>query len=91
MSCRSSPTLPVPSGGASRRRDARLAERLITEGREATAADDPATAARLLREALAPWSGRALVEFSDVPARTARASVRAQPANERITSRNENR
>ena len=47
--------------------DARLAERLIAEGREAAAAGDPATAARLLREALALWRGRALAEFSDQP------------------------
>ena len=47
--------------------DARLAERLITEGREAAAAGDPATAARLLREALALWFGRALAEFTDQP------------------------
>jgi DNA-binding SARP family transcriptional activator len=47
--------------------DARLAERLIAEGREAAAAGDPATAARLLREALALWRGRALAEFTDQP------------------------
>jgi DNA-binding SARP family transcriptional activator len=54
--------------------DARLAERLINEGREAAAAGDPATAARLLREALALWSGRALVEFSDQPFAQAEAA-----------------
>jgi DNA-binding SARP family transcriptional activator/tetratricopeptide (TPR) repeat protein len=53
--------------------DARLAERLIAEGREA-AADDPATAARLLREALALWRGQALVEFSDQPFAQAEAA-----------------
>jgi DNA-binding SARP family transcriptional activator len=54
--------------------DARLAERLIAEGREAAAAGDPAAASRLLREALALWSGRALVEFSDQPFAQAEAA-----------------
>jgi DNA-binding SARP family transcriptional activator len=54
--------------------DARLAERLIAEGREATAAGDPATAARLLREALALWRGRALAEFADQPFAQAEAA-----------------
>jgi DNA-binding SARP family transcriptional activator len=54
--------------------DARLAERLIAEGREAAAAGDPATAARLLREALALWRGRALAEFSDQPFAQAEAA-----------------
>ena len=54
--------------------DARLAERLIAEGREATAAGDPATAARLLREALALWRGRTLDEFSDQPFAQAEAA-----------------
>ena len=54
--------------------DARLAERLIGEGREAAAAGDPATAARLLREALALWRGRALAEFSDQPFAQAEAT-----------------
>jgi DNA-binding SARP family transcriptional activator len=54
--------------------DARLAERLIAEGREASAAGDPATAARLLREALAPWRGQALAEFSDQPFAQAEAA-----------------
>jgi DNA-binding SARP family transcriptional activator len=45
--------------------DARLAERLVAEGREAAAAGDRATAARRLREGLALWRGRALAEFSD--------------------------
>jgi DNA-binding SARP family transcriptional activator len=54
--------------------DARLAERLIAEGREAVAAGDPATAARLLREALALWRGRALAEFTDQPFAQAEAA-----------------
>jgi DNA-binding SARP family transcriptional activator len=54
--------------------DARLTERLIAEGREATAAGDPAAAARLLREALALWRGRALAEFSDQPFAQAEAA-----------------
>jgi DNA-binding SARP family transcriptional activator len=54
--------------------DARVAERLIAEGREAAAAGDPATAARLLREALALWRGRALAEFSDQPFAQAEAA-----------------
>jgi DNA-binding SARP family transcriptional activator len=54
--------------------DARLAERLIAEGREATAAGDPATAARLLREALGLWHGRALAEFADQPFAQAEAA-----------------
>jgi DNA-binding SARP family transcriptional activator len=54
--------------------DARLAERLIAEGREATTAGDPASAARLLREALALWRGRALAEFSDQPFAQAEAA-----------------
>ena len=54
--------------------DARLAERLIAEGRVAVAADDPATAARLLREALALWRGQALVEFPDQPFAQAEAA-----------------
>jgi DNA-binding SARP family transcriptional activator len=54
--------------------DARLAERLIAEGREATAAGDPATAARLLREALGLWRGRALAEFADQPFAQAEAA-----------------
>jgi hypothetical protein len=54
--------------------DAGLAERLIAEGREATAAGDPATAARLLREALGLWRGRALTEFSDQPFAQAEAT-----------------
>jgi DNA-binding SARP family transcriptional activator len=54
--------------------DARLAERLIAEGREAAAADDPTTAARLLREALALWRGRVLGEFSDQPFAQAEAA-----------------
>jgi DNA-binding SARP family transcriptional activator len=54
--------------------DARLAERLIGGGREATAAGDPATAARLLREALALWHGRALAEFADQPFAQAEAA-----------------
>jgi DNA-binding SARP family transcriptional activator len=54
--------------------DARLAERLIAEGREAAAAGDPATAARLLREALGLWRGRALAEFSDRPFAQAEAA-----------------
>jgi DNA-binding SARP family transcriptional activator len=54
--------------------DARLAERLIAEGREAAAAGDPATAARLLWEALALWSGRALAEFADRPFAQAEAA-----------------
>jgi DNA-binding SARP family transcriptional activator len=54
--------------------DARLAERLIAEGREVTAAGDPAAAARLLREALALWGGRALAEFSDRPFAQAEAA-----------------
>jgi DNA-binding SARP family transcriptional activator len=54
--------------------DARLAERLIAEGREAAASGDPAAASRLLREALALWSGRALVEFSDQPFAQAEAA-----------------
>jgi DNA-binding SARP family transcriptional activator len=54
--------------------DARLAERLLAEGREATAGGDPATAARLLREALGLWRGRALVEFSDQPFAQAEAA-----------------
>jgi hypothetical protein len=54
--------------------DARLAERLIAEGREATAAGDPATATRLLREALGLWRGRALAEFADQPFALAEAA-----------------
>src|ERR671931_79938 len=54
--------------------DARLAERLIAEGRQAAASGDPATAARLLREALALWRGRALAEFSDQPFAQAEAA-----------------
>ena len=54
--------------------DARLAERLIAEGREAAAAGDPATAARLLRQALALWRGRALAEFTDQPFAQAEAT-----------------
>jgi DNA-binding SARP family transcriptional activator len=54
--------------------DARLAERLIAEGREATTAGDPATAARRLRAALALWRGRALAEFSDQPFAQAEAA-----------------
>ena len=54
--------------------DARLAERLVVEGREAAAARDPATAARLLREALALWRGRALAEFADQPFAQAEAA-----------------
>jgi DNA-binding SARP family transcriptional activator len=54
--------------------DARLAERLVAEGREAAAAGDPATAARLLREALGLWRGRALSEFSDQPFAQAEAA-----------------
>lgn len=54
--------------------DARLAERLIAEGREATAAGDPATAARLLREALVLWRGRPLAEFADQPFAQAEAA-----------------
>ena len=54
--------------------DARLAERLIAEGREAVAAGDPATAARLLGEALALWRGRALAEFSHQPFAQAEAA-----------------
>jgi DNA-binding SARP family transcriptional activator len=54
--------------------DARLAERLVAEGREATAAGDPATAARLLREALGLWRGRALAEFADQPFAQAEAA-----------------
>jgi DNA-binding SARP family transcriptional activator len=54
--------------------DARLAERLVAEGREAAAAGDPATAARLLREALALWRGRALAEFTDQPFAQAEAA-----------------
>jgi DNA-binding SARP family transcriptional activator len=54
--------------------DARLAERLIAEGREAAAAGDAATAARLLGEALALWRGRALAEFTDQPFAQAEAA-----------------
>ena len=54
--------------------DARLAERLIAEGREAAAAGDSATAARLLREALALWRGKALAEFADQPFAQAEAA-----------------
>jgi DNA-binding SARP family transcriptional activator len=54
--------------------DARLAERLVGEGREAVAGGDPATAARLLREALALWRGRALAEFTDQPFAQAEAA-----------------
>jgi DNA-binding SARP family transcriptional activator len=54
--------------------DAGLAERLVAEGREATAAGDPATAARLLREALGLWRGRALAEFADQPFAQAEAA-----------------
>ena len=46
--------------------NARLAERLVAEGREA--------AARLLREALALWRGRALAEFADQPFAQAEAA-----------------
>jgi DNA-binding SARP family transcriptional activator len=53
--------------------DARLAERLIAEGRE-VAGGDPATAARLLREALALWRGRPLAEFADRPFAQAEAA-----------------
>ena len=54
--------------------DARLGQRLIAEGREATAAGDPATAARLLREALGLWRGQSLAEFSDQPFAQAEAA-----------------
>jgi DNA-binding SARP family transcriptional activator len=54
--------------------DARLAERLVAEGREAMAAGDPAAAARLLREALGLWRGRALAEFADQPFAQAEAA-----------------
>ena len=54
--------------------DARLAERLIADGREAMAAGDPAAAARLLREALGLWHGRALAEFADQPFAQAEAA-----------------
>jgi DNA-binding SARP family transcriptional activator len=54
--------------------DARLAERLIAEGREAAASGDLAAASRLLREALALWRGRALAEFSDQPFAQAEAA-----------------
>jgi len=54
--------------------DARLAARLVAEGREAAAGGDPATAARLLREALALWRGRALAEFADQPFAQAEAA-----------------
>jgi DNA-binding SARP family transcriptional activator len=54
--------------------DARLAERLVAEGREAAAGGDPAAAVRLLGEALALWRGRALAEFSDQPFAQAEAT-----------------
>jgi len=65
--------------------DARLAERLIAQGREAAAAGDLAAATRLLREALALWRGRALAEFSDQPfaqAETARLEELHESARE---------
>ena len=54
--------------------DARLAERLVAEGREAVAGGDSAAAARLLGEALALWRGRALAEFADQPFAQAEAA-----------------
>jgi DNA-binding SARP family transcriptional activator len=58
--------------------DARLAERLVAEGRGAAAGGDPATAARLLGEALALWRGRALGEFADQPFAQAEAARLAE-------------
>jgi predicted ATPase/DNA-binding SARP family transcriptional activator len=46
--------------------DAARFQRLVTEARQATAAD-PAGAARLLAAALALWRGPALAEFADQP------------------------
>jgi DNA-binding SARP family transcriptional activator len=47
--------------------DARRFEALAAEGREALAASDAERAARLLREALGLWRGRAFVEVADEP------------------------
>ncbi|WP_306323690.1 MULTISPECIES: BTAD domain-containing putative transcriptional regulator [unclassified Streptomyces] len=54
-------------------------ERLAREGVAALAADDPETAARTLREALALWRGPALADLPDHPAAT-RYEARRQDA-----------
>ncbi|MFD0415102.1 ATP-binding protein [Streptomyces sp. NPDC127108] len=54
-------------------------ERLTREGTTALAHDDPATAARLLREALALWHGPALADLPDRTAAT-RPEARRQEA-----------
>jgi DNA-binding SARP family transcriptional activator len=63
-------------------------ERLLDEARQATAEDDPALAARALREALALWRGPAFADLQDepfAPAAIARlAELRAAALEQRI-------
>ncbi|WP_073496486.1 AfsR/SARP family transcriptional regulator [Actinacidiphila paucisporea] len=47
--------------------DAHRFQRLSAQGREALASAEPASAARLLREALALWRGPALADVGDAP------------------------
>jgi DNA-binding SARP family transcriptional activator len=47
--------------------DAHRFERLVEQGRRCLAGDDPATAARLLREALDLWRGEPLADLADSP------------------------
>ena len=47
--------------------DLRRFERLLAEGREALARDDPGRASRVLHDALALWRGPALAEFAFEP------------------------
>ncbi|MCQ4213496.1 AfsR/SARP family transcriptional regulator, partial [Streptomyces longispororuber] len=58
-------------------------ERLVREG-IAALADDPATAARLLREALALWHGPALADLPDHPAATRPEAQRLEATRARV-------
>ncbi|WP_428953781.1 ATP-binding protein [Streptomyces sp. cg35] len=61
-------------------------ERLVREGIAALTADDPATAARILREALALWHGPALADLPDHTAATRPEAQRLEATRARVAA-----
>ncbi|MEV1025556.1 BTAD domain-containing putative transcriptional regulator [Streptomyces sp. NPDC050264] len=61
-------------------------ESMVREGTTALAADDPATAARILREALALWRGPALADLPDHTAATRPEAQRLEATRARVSA-----
>ncbi|WP_338698073.1 BTAD domain-containing putative transcriptional regulator [Streptomyces sp. Q6] len=61
-------------------------ERLVREGTAALGADDPETAARTLREALALWQGPALADLPDHSAGTRPEAQRLEATRARVSA-----